>query len=214
MVKAILFDLGDTLIKNINIDLEVGLIKLFPTLKDNQEFHQYFLSFIDILKNRQDIEYNINDLFDELFQKFDLHSSNSKEELERKLFQYSCVDEAMDGVYSVLDYLKQKKMIMGVVSNSLFHQKILADKLDSFNLLNYFSFVLSSQDVGFRKGSSLIFEKAYQELLNIDSTINKCDVIFIGDNYKLDYESSMNYGFNAIWFHNMKDLLNDIKEIV
>lgn len=201
MTKAILFDLGNTIIKNINIDLRKGFLDLIPELKNNNKYLKYVDELLIKINGRTNIEYPIFDIFKEIELLFNIHFNKDYYEIEYDFYKKACQDELMDNVIEVLSFLKNKGLIIGIVSNSLIHQEILMRRLNEFGILKYFNFVLSSQNTIYRKGDARIFAIAYEKILKINNNIKKDEVLFIGDNLLLDYEASINYGFKSIWFN-------------
>ncbi|OMJ28836.1 Pyrimidine 5'-nucleotidase YjjG [Smittium culicis] len=61
-------------------------------------------------------------------------------------------------------------------------------------LLNCFEFVLDSGSVGFEKPSHKIWDLALEKMGSIDKT----QVLHVGDHYKKDFLGALDFGFNAI----------------
>lgn len=93
--------------------------------------------------------------------------------------------------------VEQDKTI-SILSNTAFIKGVTLRKLLSYyDLEEYFSFQIYSDETGFSKPNKEIFQLVYNE---IDSfrPIEKKDVIHIGDNEIADYDGAINFGFGAL----------------
>ena len=198
MIKAVLFDLGDTVIENKAIDLGKGLVATLKPVLNHPNFAPIINDMIAYLNQRNDLEYQIDEFFARIEKECDY---KCPEDIEEQLFIASCDDQLMDGIISCLQALKADNYITGIVSNSLFHQEVLKCELDKLGIGTYFDFIIASANAKYRKSSPIIFECAYQELLKIKPDLKKEEVLFIGDNLEFDYQSPLAFGFNALWFN-------------
>ena len=209
MFKVVLFDLGDTLIKNVKIDLKKGLNCLLKDKNINEQENQEILYYVyQLLINRDKEEYPALKIIEDLNNKYNLGIKNYNE-AEYQLLLDSETSHLNDNVKDVLDYLEEKNIVMGVVSNSIFSSDALSKALEKYNIRSYFKFVVASADVLVRKPYSEIFEYAFNKLKDV----KKEEVIFIGDNYKIDYEGSIAYGFQSIQIDELgfKEVLRKLK---
>ena len=115
----------------------------------------------------------------------------------------------------VLEKLKQRGVAMGVVSNWDYE---LPQILENVGLKQYFSFVLSSAEVGSAKPAPQIFERAWQLARAIRPQLQRDDCIYIGDNLYKDVEPAQRIGWTPLWLVRKKrDLPSgetpDIKQI-
>ena len=202
MIKAILFDLGDTVIENTDIDLGKGLRETLGDVIKDPNFAPIINDMITFMNRRSDLEYQI----DEFFQRVENECHfKCPDDIEYQLFKASCQDQLMNGIKDVLEALKAQNYLTGIVSNSLFHQEILKKELEELGVAHYFNFILASANAKYRKSSPIIFDVAYHELLKFNPTLKKEEVLFIGDNLEFDYFAPLNYGFHALWFNRMSD---------
>ncbi len=92
--------------------------------------------------------------------------------------------------------VEQEKTI-SILSNTAFIKGITLRKLMShYELNNYFSFQIYSDEVGFSKPNKDIFQLVYNEIKSF-KLIEKKEVLHIGDNKIADYNGAINFGFNA-----------------
>ncbi|CAD1475546.1 unnamed protein product, partial [Heterotrigona itama] len=100
------------------------------------------------------------------------------------------------GTIELLEYLREKNLILGVISN--FDER-LESILKDTKIRFYFSFVLTSYDFGVEKPDTLIFDEALRltkERHSID--ISPQEAIHIGDSMSRDYIGAKNANWNAI----------------
>lgn len=100
------------------------------------------------------------------------------------------------GTIELLEYLKKKDVILGVISN--FDERLEAILADT-RIRFYFSFVLTSYDFGVEKPDTSIFNEALRltkKQHNID--VAPQQAIHIGDSVSNDYIGAKNANWNAI----------------
>ena len=68
--------------------------------------------------------------------------------------------------------------------------------LNFYELNNYFSFQIYSDEVGFSKPNKEIFNLVFDSINKI-TTIEKKEILHIGDNIIADYNGAINFGFDA-----------------
>jgi putative hydrolase of the HAD superfamily len=95
------------------------------------------------------------------------------------------------------EIVEQEKTI-SILSNTAFIKGVTLRKLISYyDLENYFSFQIYSDETGFSKPSKEMFELVHSEIKSLKS-IEKKEVIHIGDNKIADYDGAMKFGFDAL----------------
>ena len=201
MKDTILIDLGDTLVKNKEISIKNGLVAIYNYLNIKQkEFVDYGINLFNIMDNsrqKTSIEISLNDYLTKLFEKLGIDKNLINEKLE----------EILDAQL-FLKYLKQKKYLIIIVSNSIFSSKLLKITLEKFKLLAYIDEVYSSSDLGFRKPSREISEKVSKELRLVKE---KC--LMIGNDIRIDGGFATNSDIDFIWFNSKNEQGNCPKMI-
>lgn len=92
--------------------------------------------------------------------------------------------------------VEQEKTI-SILSNTAFIKGVTLRKvLEHYGLNPYFSFQIFSDEVGFSKPNQAIFQLVYNEIEKTRS-LNKKEVLHIGDNKIADYNGALNFGFDA-----------------
>jgi putative hydrolase of the HAD superfamily len=95
------------------------------------------------------------------------------------------------------EIVEQEKTI-SILSNTAFIKGVTLRKLISYyDLENYFSFQIYSDETGFSKPSEEIFQLVYNEITNF-KLLAKKEVVHIGDNIIADYNGAIKFGFDAL----------------
>ena len=111
------------------------------------------------------------------------------EENERKGYEEACVNE---DVYETLDYLKNNNYTMTIFTNN--SRKLTDFGLSKYNLLKYFDFILTRDDVTNTKPHPEGLIKIIKKF-----EVNNNSVIFIGDSW-IDAETAVNAGIKFIYY--------------
>ncbi|MDC2864775.1 HAD family hydrolase [Bacillus sp. BP-3] len=130
----------------------------------------------------------------DLFQQYGIHLTNKEADLKFNLYLSSYKENwtVYADVIDVLESLKQKGYLLGIISNGDYNQQI--EKLNRLHILHYFNAVIASSRVGVAKPNIAIFQAA--------SMTAKCrvqDCYYIGDRLETDALSSKNAGMHGIW---------------
>ena len=95
------------------------------------------------------------------------------------------------------EIVEQEKTI-SVLSNTAFIKGVTLRKLMSYyELENYFSFQIFSDETGFSKPNKEIFQLVYNQI-EILKSVEKKEVLHIGDNIIADYNGAIEFGFDAL----------------
>lgn len=98
----------------------------------------------------------------------------------------------------LLKQIQSEGKTTNILSNTAFIQGATLRKVIShYELSDYFSFQLYSDEIGFSKPNALSFERVFANTKQFQSVI-KNDIVHIGDNRYADFDGATNYGFNAI----------------
>lgn len=186
-VKAVLFDFGDTLVSFEDFNYEASLTALHQTLVKNgivvpyEKFKKTYFKVRDQLYRESDpsleeVNFRVraSRVLNELG--FDLNPIDheiisSVEAFMRPLIKSLKLEEH---VPLVLQELKRKYRL-GLVSNFAYPPAIKLT-LRKFRLSKFFDAVVISGDIGWRKPSPKIFEKALEAL-----RVSASEALFVGD---------------------------------
>ncbi len=210
-IKAILFDLDDTLLnskkaeynaicefKNLHSefnevkDINFGEVWSKITLELYEKYHKGEISFEELRIERMK----------ELFSKYSINISD--DDAKEAFKDYKNIYEKnwilFDDTKEVLEKLKNRYKLV-IVSNGdgIWQRK----KIKETGLNKYFSNIVISSEVGCSKPEKEIFEIAYK-MVNLKPE----DCVMIGDKYKVDVEGSLNAGMYGIWVNRKKEQLS------
>ncbi|WP_291151795.1 HAD family hydrolase [Flavobacterium sp. UBA7680] len=213
--------------KHISFDLWLTLIKSnseFKT-KRNKLFKDFFEIEADEKTVADKIRYydlacnNINEKTGLNIDTFEIYSlilnslNHNYENISfEKLNDYYIESELLLLNYKpVLMYSDLKKYLktiqsegktMNLLSNTAFIKGYTLRKIISFyELDDFFSFQIYSDECGFSKPNYKIFELVYNEVNKIE-LMSKSAILHVGDNKNADYNGAKNYGFDALLINN------------
>ena len=205
-IKAIFFDLGDTLastdppylhriaqamretgLEISNNELEVEYTKadykLFLKHKDRggitpSEYRQWFLPILykSLLSDRQVDQF--------------------RREVRDAMSQIESGRVALPGAIELLDYLKAKGYMLAIISNN---DGRTEEKCEEVSIRKFFDIILDSTNLDLIKPDSRIFEHALNKL-----GLSPLEAIHIGDMYGDDVMGGMNAGLDVVWFNHRK----------
>jgi putative hydrolase of the HAD superfamily len=208
-IKAILFDLGGTLIEYENLtwqELSVqGFELAFDTLKgslDNLPERERFVRLFDdhfearygdSLKSL--VEVKVTDLIKDCFTTLKLPGDGvlRKEFLEAYYRPITDQLTMVKDAPQVLDRLKSEGFKLGLVSNTIFPGDFHRRELRRFGLMEFFDHLLFSCELGFKKPHPAIFREALEAL-----EVKPEEAVFIGDRLKEDIAGPKSLGMKTI----------------
>lgn len=208
-VKAVLFDFGDTLVSFEGFDYEASLTALHETLVENgivtpyEKFKKTYFKIRDQLNREGDSslkEFNfgirVSRVLDELG--FNLDPTNPKIISSVEAFMRPFIKSLKleEHIPLVLQELK-KKYRLGLVSNFAYPPAI-KQTLRKFGLSEFFDSVVISGDIGWRKPSPKIFEKALEAL-----HVSASEAVFVGDAPFHDIAGARQVGMKTIWLRRL-----------
>ena len=197
MIKAILFDIDDTLLdfrKSSELSLKEAcadfkipysediLITFFETTFELwSRIESGTLSRPELYKVRW------NNVFSKLGISFDgiLFEKAFRSHLYEKAIPVSGATEILKSLYG--------RYILCVASNAPFEQQI--NRLNSSGMLEYISHVFISEKIGYEKPSPLFFDFCIKEL----SPLSKNEVLIVGDSLNADILGGSSYGIKTCW---------------
>lgn len=106
-----------------------------------------------------------------------------------------------EGMENFLEYLKNKGIRTGVISNIAYAQSVVAGRINRMLPGNSFEFIITSSNYIFRKPSKRIFDLALEK-----SGLNPDETWYIGDQYECDIKGALNAGIFPVWYIGAIDL--------
>ena len=210
MIAAVFFDLGGTLIdaggpagmlrlngagiKNVYDFLELKKYPL-PLLRRFQKKITRSLKMAHLMLMLSSREIDAKKLAGRIFSKMKINPSDEDfEEIER-LWHKPFLESAalLPDVRDVLSRVKERKIKMGVISNTIWPARLLADELQRLAILDYFEVLVLSSETSIRKPSPFIFEAACKKI-----AIPSSDCLMVGDAVKEDIYGALSAGMKAV----------------
>jgi len=222
LIRAVIFDLGNTLMYPIAPDLWPEVIKrgnralmdylcnlniLIDTecddfmLEFNQRLHQYYDD-----RDEQMIETSTFLVLKELLAEkgySDISDSVIRESLDAHYAVTQKNWQLEDDTFACLSTLREQNYKLGLVSNAGDHRDVL-QLVAKFELDPYFEFILTSAGCGYRKPHQKIFQLA-QEKANAKAE----EIVMVGDTLKADILGANRIGMYSIWITRRTDFPPD-----
>ena len=227
--KAILFDMGDTLIKYNSFDVDRGNEALMDhclnydlnTLESVNEAARILSDELNKVRDLNHIEYASMNFQRQLYNTLGLEFDIDWQEMEELFNEVSFDREAMGDVHKILAFLELKGIRTAVLSNTSFNEATISKEMQELGILDFMEFVVATADYIYRKPSAKIFEVCLKKL-----GLQAEDVWYVGNSYEYDVIGANNASMQAIWFnwqdnepqgnHDYKEIrsLNEIIELV
>ena len=112
-----------------------------------------------------------------------------------------------ESIPQILSQLRKEGYVLNLSSNTGFIEgETLRTTLANMGILQYFDFLIFSDEINASKPSSHFFQHVYDHI-----DVPKKAVLHIGDNPKADYQGAKNFGFNASLITDPNYTINDIR---
>jgi putative hydrolase of the HAD superfamily len=216
-LKAILFDMGSTLIEFENSTWDelrrLSAEKGYEFLKEKNvnvpDFDEFSNAlFEEFVKARSEIEENLKEMkfekviFD-FFTKLNLSTSDGVYGSFLEVYYKPVADQLtlVDGAKNVLKFFKEKNLKIGLISNTIFPERFHLRELKRFGLYPYLDAHFFSSEVGLRKPHPKIFQLTLDKL-----KVDPFEAVFIGDRLEEDVGGAQNVGMKGILkYHQGRD---------
>lgn len=210
-IKGIGFDLFNTLIIADNLALKTAMTRLIDSLVksgleiDREEFRElYKESSIHFIKeaDKTGIETHnrfwISDPLNKMGFSIEPNDPIINKGIEAYFSAFFDHCHLLPGTKEMLDKMSSRYTI-GLVSNFT-HAPAAIELLKHLDIIDYFSSIIISGDVGYRKPNPLIF-RHFLDSINISPE----NLIFIGDDPLHDIKGAMDVGIRPIWMTYVRD---------
>lgn len=196
--RAVLFDLGGTLLREEVRDLERGLrgflevvdLRGAPPPEAAEELAEEIERLREITRDVGDREFQ---LLAWLGERLGLAAAEASV-AELAVWLGAARLSPAPGAKRLLDTLSAAEVSLGVVSNTMFGERTLAFELQRHGLLGAVHFVLSSAELGHRKPGGTIFREALARL-----GTPAADTWFVGDSWENDVVGAHAAGLRPVW---------------
>ena len=212
MPKMILFDYGDTLLLEPDYNSLRGTMALMrymiknplnlSALEINQHSKKLWENICQPLRD-QGFEFH-NFCFQKLlYESLGIEFSLSSIQLEQIFWNAATCGVKTEGIEELLEYLWNKEIRTGVISNISFSSQSLKERINRLLPNNHFEFIITSSDYMVRKPNHLLFEVALKKAGLLAS-----DVWFCGDLIEVDCKGANQVGIYSVLYRNI--IKNDI----
>ena len=188
--RAILFDVGNTLLAERRFDLEAGIAAVVGERREVVALAEAFRADVADSHRRQSEPLLAQWLCDRVP---DLASIGITA-VEDAVWQAVVTLVPQPGVKNVLAALAADSVGLAAVSNATFTGRVLHGELARHGLAHYLRFVVTSADVRSRKPATPLFKAAVGRL-----GVSAADAWFVGDTREEDVAGALAAGLQPIW---------------
>lgn len=191
MPRAVIFDLGDTVLEEKSYNISSGFEKISVYLSPRVSLTE----LTDSIAHGQEgsCEFQIARWIETNMRS--QSGSMSAHDIELLLWDASVELVLKSRIRQVLDFLVANGVRIAAISNAIFSSNCMRFELAKHNLDSYFEFVISSADHGMRKPDAAIFAWASRAL-----GVESFDTWYIGDRWDADITGAASAGMKAILF--------------
>lgn len=208
MKKVIVFDLYDTVLKDVSFSVQQCFQWLYETyfkgICTREEFETYREIFSPLYAKRAEDNSEVHFMRDEIvkiFEHFKVSLPEDLDELEYALMNQMQQEVLLDEVRETLVELQDKEIGMYILSNSIFTGKATKRLLEEFGIFKFFNKVFVSADYGIRKPHQGFFQIAVDEMHKNYPDIQKEDILYVGNDYRTDVEGAALAGLEMAWYN-------------
>ncbi len=209
MIKAILFDLDNTLIDRQRAFTEM-LYRVFRSYYNDETYVEKLVKDMVAFDNGGKIERI--DAFNKLIDKYNIKEFTAEKLSKDWSNESGSTVYLFDDVIDTLTKLKKKYRLAIVTNGDYVSQK---RKLDNLNLYPFLDYTLISDEIGIRKPDVRIFKYALKQM-----NLKEDECVYVGDSYTRDIVGSLNAGIKPIYVcrngvnHNDVETIYNIKDLL
>ncbi len=202
--KGLLFDLGGTILREVDYQPMLGIAQLFGKCRlrpgiDRDGAQASSIALLSEIRANRDseiTEFPFQAWLRLIIDQFCVDHDFSLADAELEFWRESARMEPQPGVAAVLNWLAERNIPAGIVSNAMFSARVLEWELSRHGFGDAFQFVMSSADYGFQKPHPAIFNAAAGRF-----GLHPREVWFVGDDYHNDVKGARGSGMNVIWYN-------------
>ena len=212
--KMILFDYGQTLIAEQKFDGIKGTEAVLQYATRNK----YHLSAEQVQAKANEINQELGRFDPEKRHLFQIEIPNtmftpylyesqgieialSNSEIDTVFWNAAAPGAPTEGIKDFLEYLKNKGIRTGVISNISYAPSVVAERINRLLPENTFEFMITSSNFMFRKPNKRIFDLVLEK-----AELQPDEVWYIGDQYECDVKGSLHAGLLPVWYIGAIDL--------
>lgn len=130
-----------------------------------------------------------------LYESLGIEVALSNSEIDTILWDNASPGVPTEGIRDFLEYLKNKGIRTGVISNIAYAQSIVTERINRLLPENNFEFIITSGNYIFRKPNKRIFNLALEK-----AGLMPDETWYIGDQYECDIKGSLNAGLFPVLY--------------
>ena len=212
--KMVLFDYGQTLIEEQKFDGVKGTEAVLHYAIRNKyhlsaeqvqakadEINREFGRFDSEKRHLLQIEIPNAMFTPYLYESQGIEIALSNSEIDTVFWNAAAPGVPTEGIEDFLEYLKNKGIRTGVVSNISYAPSVVAERINRLLPKNNFEFIITSSNYIFRKPNKRIFDLALEK-----AGLQPDEVWYIGDQYECDVKGALNAGLQPVWYIGAIDL--------
>ena len=212
--KMILFDYGQTLIAEQEFDGVKGTEAVLQHATRNKyhlsaeqvqvranEINREFGRFNPEKRHLFQIEIPNTMFTPYLYESQGIEIALSNSEIDTVFWDAASLGAPTEGIEDFLEYLKDKGIRTGVISNISYAPSVVAERIHRLLPENAFEFIITSSNYIFRKPNKRIFDLALEK-----AELQPNEVWYIGDQYECDIKGSLKAGLFPVWYIGAIDL--------
>ena len=212
--KMVLFDYGQTLIEEQKFDGVKGTEAVLQYAIRNKyhlsaeqvqakanEINREFGRFDSEKRHLFQIEIPNTMFMPYLYESQGIEIALSNSEIDTVFWNAAAPGIPTEGIEDFLEYLKNKGIRTGVVSNISYAPSVVAERINRLLSKSNFEFIITSSNYIFRKPNKRIFDLALEK-----AGLQQDEVWYIGDQYECDVKGALNAGLQPIWYIGAIDL--------
>ena len=201
---GVIFDLGETILHQKSVSFVAGSERLLEFAEGAPDLTAEEIQFvadeineeIQRIRDESMIEFGCQSFQRFLYESLGISFSISFQEMEREFWNAAIQYSPSEGIFDVLDLLDRHQIKTGILSNSSFSGVVLEEELAKHDLAHRFSFLISSNDYGFRKPHKRLFGLAVRKM-----NLEPQDIWFVGDKLEYDIRGVIDYGLYPVWYN-------------
>ncbi|MCI9077981.1 MAG: HAD-IA family hydrolase [Lachnospiraceae bacterium] len=214
MPKMVLFDYGQTLIAEHQFNGIKGTEAVLEYATKNKynltaeqiqaranETNQELGRFDPEKRHLSQIEIPNTMFTPYLYESLGIEIELSNSGIDRVFWDAASPGTPTEGIEDFLEYLGNKGIRTGVISNIAYAQPVVAERINRLLPENKFEFIITSSNYIFRKPNKRIFGLALEK-----AGIRPDEAWYIGDQYECDIKGAANAGIFPVWYTGAMDL--------
>ena len=213
MKKVILFDLYDTIVKDVSFSVQQSFQWLyeiyFKEVCTWEAFETHKEVYSPLYAKRTVDHSEVHFMRDEvikIFEHFKVIFPEDLDDLEYCLMNQMQQETVLEDVKETLAALQANGIGMYILSNSIFSGKATKRLLEEFDVLKYFNKVFVSADYGIRKPHPGFFKMAVEVIQKDYPDVQMENILFVGNDYRTDVEGAVTAGLDTAWYNVAKEL--------